>query len=444
MTAVSPDVTGGGATRQLPRVGKRDTRKATVIAFFAWVFAVYDFILFGTLLPEMTKQFHWSEQRASLISTLISVGTAVVVLVIGPLVDRMGRRKGMILTVSGTALASAATAGTVNAGYLVGVRSLGGVGLSEQAVNTTYLNEVFAVTEDEAIKKRRGFVYSLVQGGWPLGTLLAAAFVAIFLPIVGWRGCFLLATFPAIVIALLRRTLKESPQFELEQKLRTLRKEGKSDEARQLAAEYGVDHSDSAPLADIFRGSALRNTIVLSIAWFINWFGIQVFSVLGTTILTKGKHIGFANSLLLFIIINAVGYCGYLFHGWAGDKIGRRNVIAFGWILSGIMFALMLTAAHGTFAVVAMYSLGMFFLIGPYSAMLFYMGECYSTRCRATGASFINAFSQPGAIAAGAIITAMLAAGSNWGHSALIVGAIGTIVSGFVMFAARKVDTVEG
>ena len=96
------------------------------------------------------------------------------------------------------------TAATFNPAYLVGVRSIGGLGLAEQSVNTTYLNEIYALSEDETITKRRGFIYWIVQGGWPLGTLLAAAFAAVP-PAVGWRGCFLVATFPAIVIVLLRR-----------------------------------------------------------------------------------------------------------------------------------------------------------------------------------------------------------------------------------------------
>ncbi|MEV0390108.1 MFS transporter [Nonomuraea sp. NPDC050643] len=445
MTTTSPNVPGSGAgTGRLPRFGVRETRKATVIALFAWIFAVYDYIMFGTLLPEISGHFGWGAAEASLYSTLISVGTAIVVLGVGPLVDRLGRRKGMIITVSGTALASAVSAATMNAAYLIGVRSIGGLGLAEQSVNATYLNEVYAVTDDEKIKKRRGLIYSLVQGGWPLGTLLAAAFIAVFLPLVGWRGCFLLATFPAIVIALLRRGLRETPQFELQQRMERLRKEGRREEAGRLAREYGVSESEAAPFAEIFRGPALRNTLVLGFAWFVNWFGIQVFSVLGTTVLTEGKGVGFTNSLLMFIVINAVGYLGYVFHGWAGDRWGRRNVIGFGWMASGVIFAAMLLAAEGTFAVVALYSLGMFFLVGPYSAMLFYMGECYDTRCRATGTSFINAISQPGAIAAGAIITAMLVAGADWGQGALIVGALGTFLSGFVMFGARKMPALAG
>jgi putative MFS transporter len=429
--------------RAFPRVGVKATRKATVIAFFAWLFAVYDYILFGTLLPEIADHLGWSDSTASLVSTLVSVGTAVVALAVGPIVDRIGRRRGMILTVSGTAVASALSAATPGAGYLVGVRAFGGLGLSEQAVNATYLNEIYAVTEDEKIKKRRGLVYSLVQGGWPLGVLLASAFVAIFLPLVGWRGCFLLAVFPAVVIALMRRGLKETPQFELEVKLRELRKQGKAEEASALARSYGVDDQPSAPLASIFRGGALRNTLVLGFAWLINWFGIQVFSVLGTTVLTSGKGVSFTGSLVMLIVINAIGYLGYVFHGWVGDKFGRRNVIAIGWLISGVLFALTLTVASGTVAVVTLYSFGMFFLIGPYAALLFYMGECYETRCRATGTAFLNALSQPGAILAGIITTAMLASGADWNQAALIVGAIGTFVSGLVMFAARKVKTLE-
>ncbi|MEV7908426.1 MFS transporter, partial [Streptomyces anulatus] len=283
-----------------------------------------------------------------------------------------------------------------------------------------------------------------VQGGWPLGVLLASAFVAIFLPLVGWRGCFLLAVFPAIVIALARRGLKESPQFELEMQLRKLRKQGQVEQAAALAKEYGVNEQPSAPLAAIFRGRALRTTLVLSAAWLFNWCGTLVFVVLGTTVLTEGKHVSFAGSLAMLIVSNAVGYLGYVAHGWVGDRIDRRIVIAVGWLLSGVMFTLTLTVANGTFAVVTLYSLGMFFQVGPYAPLLFYMGECYETHCRATGIAFLNALGQPGAILAGAITTAMLASGLSWNQAALSVGAVGIFASGLMMFGTRKASVLEG
>ncbi|MGY4646822.1 MFS transporter [Mycobacterium sp. URHB0021] len=431
------------ATKSFERVGRSATRKATIIAFFAWLFAVFDFIMFGTLLPQIAASFGWDKATASLVSTLVSVATAVIALAVGPITDRIGRRKGMILTVSGTAVASALSSLTPSAAYLIGVRSLGGLGLAEQAVNATYLTEIYAVTDDETIKRRRGLIYSLVQGAFPLGVLLASAWVAIFLPWLGWRGCFLLAVFPAVLIALMRRGLRETPQFELELQLRGLRKKGRDAEAAELARAYGVSDRPTAPLAAIFQGQALRNTLVLGAAWFINSAGMQLFSVLGTTVLTEGKNVSFANSLVLLIVANGVGYLGYVTHGFLGDRLGRRNVIAFGWIISGILFALMLTVAQGVVSVVILYSLGLFFLIGPYAAMLLYMGECYDTSCRATGTGFLNALSQPGSVVAGAIVTAMLASGSTWGHATLLVGAVGTCVSGFVVFGARKAAVLQ-
>jgi len=432
------------APNSFRRVGRRATRKATIIAFFAWLFASFDFVMFGTLLPQISASFGWDKATTSLVSTLVSVTTAVVALAAATITDRIGRRRGMILTVSGTAVASALSSVTPSAAYLIGVRSLGGLGLAEQAVNATYLSEIYAVTDDEKVKRRRGLIYSLVQGAFPLGVLMASAWVAIFLPLIGWRGCFLLAVFPAVLIALMRRGLPESPQFELERQLRRLRKQGQATRAAALAHSYGLDEQSTAPLAAIFRGQALRNTVVLGAAWFINSAGIQLFAVLGTTVLTEGKHVSFTNSLVLLSVANAVGYLGGVTHGFLGDRLGRRNVIAFGWIISGILFALMLTVAKGVVSVVFLYALGLFFLNGPYAAMLLYMGECYDTSCRATGTGFLNALSQPGSIVAGAIVTAMLASGSTWGHATLMVGAVGTFVSGFVVFGARKAALLQG
>jgi MFS transporter, putative metabolite:H+ symporter len=437
MSAV-PESGVSRATNSFERVGRSATRKATVIAFFAWLFAAFDFIMFGTLLPQISASFGWDKAMASLVATLVSVSTAVIALAVGPITDQIGRRRGMIMTVSGTAVASALSSVTPNAAYLIGVRGLGGLGLAEQAVNATYLSEIYALTDDEKINRRRGLIYSLVQGAFPLGVLLASAWVAIFLPVIGWRGCFLLAVFPAALIALMRRGLPETPQFELQLQLRRLRKQDRAGEAAELARSYGVDERSTAPLAAIFRGPARRNTLVLGAAWFINSAGMQLFAVLGTTVLTQAKHLSFTNSLVLLIVANAVGYLGYVTHGFLGDRLGRRNVIAVGWIISGILFALMLTVAHGVISVVILYSLGLFFLNGPYAAMLLYMGECYDTSCRATGTGFLNALSQPGSIVAGAIVTAMLASDSTWAHATLLVGAVGTFISGVVMFGARK------
>lgn len=136
---------------------------------------MYDFALFGNLLPEMAADLGWSSAQSTGINTAVTSGTALVAFGIGPIVDRFGRRKGIVLAVAGAALASGLTAvagliagvvGGLGLIALVIVRSMAGLGYAEQAINATYLNELFAQTHTDARRaKRRGFIYSLVQSG---------------------------------------------------------------------------------------------------------------------------------------------------------------------------------------------------------------------------------------------------------------------------------------
>lgn len=441
--SVSPEPSG---TKQFSRVSRKETRHGTLLAFFAMTFAIYDFILFGTVLPDIQNHFGWTNAQATGVNTLVSIGGAIVLFVVGGMVvDKIGRRKGMMVTVAGTAVGSALTAVAPNTASLVAIRSISGLGLAEQGVNATYLNELYAVTENEKIKRHRGFTYSFVQSGFPLGTVLAAAFAAALLPLIGWRWLFLVATFPALLLIWMRRHLKETPQFKLEQELRQLRKEGRDREADLRASEYGLSRRKrGVPIAEIFRGDALRTTISLSFSWFLNWFGIMTFSVLGTSVLSLGKGIELAQAFIYTVVINLVGFVGYLIHGWFGDRFGRRNVIGVGWIISGVVFAIMLLGAENTAAVVTLYAIGMFFLIGPYSALLFYNGESYPTHCRSTGVNFLNAISQIGGITASLLLTVLLSQNTAWSTAAFLVGAIGTFVSGFVIFTSRNVPVLKG
>jgi MFS family permease len=439
---------------EVPRVTDKDVRTATWICFFAWTFAVYDFVLFGNLLPKLADDLGWSDARSTGINTWVTAGTALVAFAIGPIVDRLGRRKGIVLAVAGAALASAMTA---VAGWVVGavaglglvllvlVRSLAGLGYSEQAINATYLNELFAqVYVDPAKARRRGIIYSLVQSGWPIGSVLAAASIYLLFPVGGWALCFIVAVFPAIFIALAGRYLKESPQFEARRRAMRLQAAGHTEQAQALAAAAGVNLADhGAPLAAAFKGSSLRSTVVIGCAFLLNWLGVLAFAILGTSLLTAedGKNIAFDNALAILIVSNATAFAGYVFHGWLGDLIGRRNAIAIGWILCGASFSGMLLAPDGSFApIIMLYSAGLFFLIGPYSALLFFNGESFPVHTRATGGSIINAAGQIGAIIGGLLITFTLDHNWTWTTAAFVWGCLPIFASGLLILAARNID----
>ncbi|MCQ4437647.1 hypothetical protein NO135_21865, partial [Clostridioides difficile] len=86
-------------------------------------------------------------------------------------------------------------------------------------------------------------------------------------------------------------------------------------------------------MAAIFRGGLLRSTLALSLGTFLNWFAIVIFAVLGTSVLAgaggaSGKHGEFSSALDVLSVSNLAGFLGYVFHGWLGDRIGRRNTVA--------------------------------------------------------------------------------------------------------------------
>jgi MFS family permease len=365
----------------------------------------------------------------------------------GPVVDKFGRKAGVAFTTGGAGVASLLTAlaGLLAAPFLVVIRSLSGLGLSEQGVNGAYLSELYGASDDPRIKKRQGFIYSLVQGGWPIGAILAAGLTAVMLPRIGWAGCFVFAAIPSLIISALARRLRESPQFEAVQKLRQMQKRGAHQEAEQLATSLGIDeHGTQSSLVDIFRGRDLRTTLALALGHVLNYFPVQVFSVLGTTVLVNVHHVSFTNSLVILVMSNLIAYVGYLTHGFLGDRFGRRNVIAFGWITGGIVFTAMIFGPSNFWTVVLLYSIGTFFLIGPYSCVLFFVGESYETRIRGRGAAFVAAIGPVGAILSSALAATVLSHHGTWTTAAFLFGAVPCVLSGLaVLFARKHAHTVD-
>jgi MFS family permease len=168
------------------------------------------------------------------------------------------------------------------------------------------------------------------------------------------------------------------------------------------------------------------------------YFPVQVFSVLGTTVLVNVHNVSFANSLAILLMSNLIAYLGYLTHGFLGDRFGRRNVIAFGWITGGVVFTAMIFGPSDFWTVVLLYSIGTFFLIGPYSCVLFFVGESYETRVRGRGAAFVAAVGPVGAILSSALAATVLSNDGTWATAAFYFGAIPCVLSGLAVLFARR------
>ena len=417
------------------RVSSKTMAYSTIICFLAWAFAVYDYTLFGALLPVISESFGWATATGTFIVTIVSIGTFFVAVGVGPLLDGLGRKPALIITTAGAGISSGLTALATGAIFLTIVRIASALGFSEQQVNSAYLNEMYGN------HRRRGLMFSFVQGGWPVGIMLGAAFSAVLLPLIGWRGTFLVATLPSVVVIFLAMKLKESPTFLAMKRIRQMEKAGRHDAAKEVGQQFGIDihHSEQSTFRQLFEPDIRRHTISLGLAVLAIGAAVQVFNILATTVLTEGKAITFTSSLTILIISNAVAFVGYLCLGFIGDLIGRRRLILSAWLTSGIVYTIMLFGPDTGWIVLTLYTVGLFFLIGPFGSLVFFMGESFPTRVRGTGVSAVNAMIPVGLIGGSGLLTAVLNAGGSMVLAAFLSGAIPTLLAAFLMLGTRDV-----
>lgn len=131
----------------------------------------------------------------------------VITLFTGYAMDRLGRRKVWMFFLAGTAIFTGLTALVNGSWSLVVVRAIvSGLAYSELAVSITIVNEQLPA-------RGRGFLYSIVQGGWPLGVFLASGgYLAA--GGLGWRSVFLFGILPIVAVTFGRIFIRESDRFE--------------------------------------------------------------------------------------------------------------------------------------------------------------------------------------------------------------------------------------
>jgi MHS family shikimate/dehydroshikimate transporter-like MFS transporter len=268
---------------------------------------------------------------------------------------------------------------------------------------------------EHAEPRRRGFLGSLVQVGFPLGIATSIGMFALVsrlpepdLLAWGWRIPFLLSLVLVFVGLFVRMRLAETPLF------------------RQVQAEDAVA---AAPLLDVI----LRAPRAFLIA-----VGIKISEVAWVYVLTVFCLVYATGQLHLprAVILDAVLYAALLelatipVFGWLSDRLGRRALYIFGalvsaaaafplfWLLDtanptlvAIAIALALSLTHGT-------------MFGPQAS---YMPELFGTRMRYSGASL--GCQVAAAISGGfapIIATALFAwAGGTWAISLYLIALAG-------------------
>src|SRR5881227_110239 len=179
--------------------------RALFAAQIGWMLDAMDFLLFNFAVIPIQKEFGLSKITVGALLAVGLVAGAIGGVAFGPIADRIGRVRALTLSIL---LYSGATAGLATSAalwQLVGWRVLVGLGMGgEWSCGSVLVAETWPA-------EHRGKAMGIMQSGWAIGALIAAALSALMLGQYGWRPLFLIGALPAIAAFFIRRNVEEPP-----------------------------------------------------------------------------------------------------------------------------------------------------------------------------------------------------------------------------------------
>jgi MFS transporter, putative metabolite:H+ symporter len=360
----------------------------------ATFFEGYDFLAIGQLLPNVRSEFGLTETQGGLLLSAVGIGTLLSYGVVR-LADRIGRRRVMLITILGYALAT----------FLTGLsRSATEFALSQLVARIFLIAEwslsmVYAAEEFPA--DRRGRAIGIIQAANALGGVACAATVPLLLEApYGWRTVYFVGVVPLLLLAYARRGLGETKRF-----------------AAYAAAELGERRATHV-MRSPYRGRVYQ----LAAIWGLVYMCAQpaVFFWKEFAVAERGMsdaQVGWAIALASIVSLPALFLVGRIFDGW-----GRRPAAAL--LLLGFAFSVVGAYRLHSVPLLTVCLAGVVFCVSAtFSVLDAFTTELFPTEKRAEAFAWANnLLGRVGFVLAPAIVAA-LAGHVGWGHAVSVVAA---------------------
>lgn len=375
-------------------------RRAFKGAFGGFALDSYDFQVLPLSMTAIAAYFSLTTAQTGLMTTVTLLVSALGGVLAGVLIDRIGRVKTLVVTVSTYAVFTVVCGFAVNYPMLLASRALQGLGFGGEWAAGAVLVAEYAKT------RYRGRVLAFVQSSWAVGWALAVLVSTMVMDHVGpdlaWRVMFWTGALPALLLVYVRRNVKDAP--EVTERLARM-------EAR-------------APLSAIFQGKLARKTLFATVlATGVQGGYYTVATWLPTYLKTeRGLSVVGTGGYLSTLISGA--FCGYVAGGFLADRMGRKKSFALFAVLSAALLTAYINIPQGSNGILLI--LG--FPLGFSSSAIFsgfgsFLAELYPNAVRGTGQSFTyNAGRAIGSFFPTAV---GFSAGSAGVGAALIYGVIG-------------------
>jgi MFS family permease len=328
-------------------------RKALAASAVGYAMDGFDFLILGFMLSAIAKDLGLGPTAGASLATFTLIGAVIGGFVFGILADRYGRVRVLSLTILIFAAFTGLSAFAQGYWDLVAYRTIAGLGLGgEFGIGMALVAEAWPASQ-------RARASSYVGLGWQAGVLAAALITPVLLPLIGWRGMFLVGLVPALASFVIRRSVGEPDLF-----------------VRNKAAGF--------PVRLLVKDAA---TAKVSLGMFI-LCSVQNFGYYGLMIWMPNylaRQFGFSltqSALWTAVTILGMGFGIWLF-GELADRIGRRPIFIAYQIGAFVMVLVYSQLTNPTALLIGGAIMGLFVngMLGGYGAL---MSELYPTNARAT------------------------------------------------------------
>jgi len=280
-----------------------------VLLFFTWGTVFLDRMSLLYLAPFIAPDLHLSHTQVGLLVSSLALAWAVSGLIFGAVSDRFGRRPVLVPAVFSFSLLSWLSGVVRSFSQLFLVRTLMGI-----AEGPTWSTITATVEESSAPERRGRNVGVVVSAAALVGLALAPVLTTQVAARVGWRGAFLVAGFPGLLLGVLLTKIVKEP--------------GKS---TVVAAHHKPRLGDYLGLLKI------RNILLCCFAsvGFMTWlFVMNAFAPLYITEVLKGS------ATFAGLIIGAGGFGAFLWGWtlpWISDYTGRKPALLLIALISAVV-----------------------------------------------------------------------------------------------------------
>jgi benzoate transport len=336
---------------------RRSRRNAILGSAIGYATDGFDLLILGFMLRPISADLGLSQAQGASLVTATLFGAVVGGFTFGWLSDRLGRVRVLAWTIVLFAVFTGLCA--LAQGYydLLVYRTIAGLGLGgEFGIGMALVAEACPANE-------RARVSSYVGLGWQGGVLAAAIMTPLLLPVIGWRGMFLLGILPALAAYVIRRTLHEPELF-----VAWRAEKGSTQSSFRLLVKDAETIKLSVGMAIL---CSVQNFGYYGVMiWLPNYLSTRFgLALTQTAVWTTATIAGMAIGIFVF--------------GQLADRIGRR--VSFFIYMSGaaVMVLLYSRLTDPTALLLAGMVMGFFVngMLGGYGALI---SELYPTAARAT------------------------------------------------------------